>query len=127
MIYTLSCRFFSICSNWANCHNELAFLGDIFLKNGYPISFIGKYFKTILDQLYLERPKVLTAGKKTLTLVLPFLRELSLETRTKLQKVLKRTLGCFKIEIPFSESFPFKYLLPYDLVSCVVYKFQCGT
>ena len=58
--------------------------------------------------------------------------ELSLQTRTKLQKVLKRILGCCKIQIVFknrrnlSNVFSFKDRLPYDLVSCDVYKFQWG-
>ena len=127
MIYTLVFRCFSICSNWTNFHNELVFLKDIFLKNEYPISFIDKCFKTFLDRLYLKRPKVLTAEKKTLTLVLPFLGKLSLQTRTKLQKVLKRTLSCSKIQIAFknqrnhSNVFRFKDCLPYGLMSCVVY------
>ena len=72
MIYTLVFRCFSICSNWTNFHNELAFLKDIFLENVYPISFIDKCFKTFLDRLYLKQPQVLTAEKKTLTLALPF-------------------------------------------------------
>ena len=132
MIYTLVFRCFSICSNWTNFHNELVFLKDTFFKNEYPISFIDKCFKTFLDQLYLKRPQVLIAEKKTLTLVLTFLGKLSLQTRTKLQKVLKRTLSCSKIQIVFknqinlSKVFRFKDRLLYDLVSCVVYKFQCG-
>ena len=100
MIYTLVFRCFSICSNWTNFHNELVFLKDIFLKNGYPISFIDKCFKTFLDRLYLKRRQV-TAEKKTSTLVLPFHGALSLQTRTKLQKVHKRTLGCCKMQIVF--------------------------
>ena len=114
-------------------------LKDIFLKNGYPISFIDKCFKTFLDQLYLKRPQVLTAEKKTLTLVLPFLGKLSLQTRTKLQKVLKRTLSCSKIQrvfknhINLSHVFHFKNqtkslkCFPFsDLMSYVVCQFQCG-
>ena len=100
MIYTLVFRCFSICSNWTNFHNELVFLKDIFLKNGYPISFIDKCFKTFLDRLYLKRRQV-TAEKKTSTLVLPFHGALSLQTRTKRQKVHKRTLGCCKMQIVF--------------------------
>ena len=34
---------------------------DIFLKNGYLISFIDKCFKTFLDRLYLKRLQLLTA------------------------------------------------------------------
>ena len=121
MIYNLVFRCFSICSNWTNFHNELVFLKDIFFKNGYPISFIDKCFKTFLDQLYLKRPQVLIAEKKTLTLVLNFLGKLSLQTRTKLQKVLKRTLSCSKIQIVFknqinlSNVFRFNDRLPYFL------------
>ena len=66
MIYTLAFGCLSVCSNWSNFHNELAFLKDILLKNVYPISFIDKWFKTFMDQLYLKRPQVLTVQKKTL-------------------------------------------------------------
>ena len=104
----------------------------MFLKNGYPISFIDKFFKAFLDRLDLKRLQDLTAEKETLTLVLPFLGELSLQTRTKLQKVFERPLSCSKIRIVFkyqinlSNVFRFKDHLPYDLMFCVVYKFQCG-
>ena len=103
MIYTVAFRCFTICSNSTNFHNELAFLKDISLKNEYPISFIDKCFKTFLDQLYLKRPHKLTAKKKTLTLILPFLGEVSLQTRIKLEKVLKRTLIYCKIQRVFKK------------------------
>ena len=89
-------------------------------------------FKIFLDQLHLKRPQVLTAEKKTLRLVLLFRGDLLLQTRAKVQKVFKRTLGCCKMQIVFknqrnlSNVFRFKDRLPYDLVFCVVYKFQCG-
>ena len=85
-----------------------------------------------MDQLYLKQPQVLTVEKKTLTLALPFLGKLSLQTRKKFQKVLKKTLRCSKIQIVFKSQinllnvFRFKYRLPYDLISCVVYNFQSG-
>ena len=84
MIYTLVFRCFRICSYWNKFHKEIIFLKDIFLKNGYPASFIDKCFKTLLDQLFIKKPQVLTVEKKTLTLVLPFLANLSLQTITKL-------------------------------------------
>ena len=131
MIYTLAFRYFSICSNRTIFQNELAFVKDIFLKNGYPTSFIDICFETFLDQLYLKRPQVLTAEKKTLTLVLPFLGELSFKWGQNFKKVFKRTLRCCKIQIVFknqrnlSNVFRFKDCLLYDLVFCDVYKFQC--
>ena len=105
MIYTLVVRCFRICSDWNKFHKEIIFLKDIFLKNGYPTSFIDKCFKTLLDQLFIKKPQVLTVEKKTLTLVLPFLGNLSLQTKTKLQNVLKRVLGCCKIQGKSEESF----------------------
>ena len=125
MIYTLVFRCFRICSDWNKFHKEIICLKDIFLKNGYPTSFIDKCFETFLDQLFIKKPQVLTVEKRTLTLVLPFLGNLSLQTKTKLQNLLKRVLGCCKIQIVFksqrnlSNVFRFKD-------SRVVYKFQCG-
>ena len=112
MIYTLVFTCFRICSDWNKFHKEIIFLKDMFLKNGYPTSFIDKCFKTLLDQLFIKKPQVLNL--------------------TKLQNVLKRVLGCCKIQIVFksqrnlSNVFRFKDRLPYELISRVVYKFQCG-
>ena len=100
MIYTLVFRCFRIWSDWNKFHKKIL-LKDISLKNGYPTSFIDKCFKTFLDQLFIKKPQVLTVEKKTLTLVLPFPGNLSLQTKTKLQNVLKRVLGCCKIQIVF--------------------------
>ena len=70
--------------------------------------------------------------RKRLLLVLPYLGVISLQTRTKLQQAIKGVLNCCKLEIAFkcqtklSNSFRFKGPIPKDLVSGVVYKFQCG-
>ena len=55
-----------------------------------------------------------------------------MQTITKLQQTLKGVLNCCKLEIVFkcqtrlSNSFLYKDPLPRDLISGVVYKFQCG-
>ena len=90
MIYTLVFRCFSICSNRTNFHNELEFLKDIYLKNGYPISFIDKCFKTFSDRLYFKRPQVLTAEKKTLTLVFLFLENCHFKPEQNFKKFSKK-------------------------------------
>ena len=130
MIYTLEFRCFRICSDWNKFHKEIIFLKDIFLKNGYPASCIDKCFKTFLDQLFIKTPQVLIVEKKILTFVLPFFGNLSLQTKTKLQNVLKRVLGCCKIQIVFknqrnlSNIFRVKDCLPYEAISRVIYKFS---
>ena len=66
-------------------------------------------------------------------LVLPYLGIISLQTRTKLQQAfIKGVLNCCKLEIVFKclaslfNSFRYKDLIPKDLISGAVYKFQCG-
>ena len=74
---------------------------------------------------------MITVEKKTLFLSLPYLGEISLQTRTKLKKSLKGLLNFCKIQIVFrsqrklSNVFRFKDRLPSDLVSGVVYKYTC--
>ena len=68
MIYALVYRCFKICSDWTKFHEELNFLKQIFLKNGYPQSFIGNCFKTFLDKLFIKRPGISKVEKKTLIL-----------------------------------------------------------
>ena len=89
-------------------------------------------FQNVFRPISYKETTVLTVEKKTLTVVLPFLGNLFLQTRTKLQNVLKRVLGCCKIQIVFkslrnlSNVFRFKDRLPYELISRMVYKYQCG-
>ena len=71
MIYTLIYRCFKICSDWTKFHEELNFLKQIFLKNGYPQSFIDNCFKTFLDKLFIKSPEISMVEKKTLILSLP--------------------------------------------------------
>ena len=133
MIYTLVYRCFKICSDWTKFHEELNFLKQIFLKNGYPQSFIDNCFKTFLDKLFIKSPEISTVEKKTLILSLPYLGNISLQTRTKLKKSFKGILNCCKLQIVFKSQrklasvFRFKDRLPYDLVSGVVYKYTCGS
>ena len=132
MVYTLAHPCFKICSDWTKFHEELSFLKQAFLENGYPLSFIDNCFKTFVDKLFIKRPQLITVEKKALFLSLPYLGEISLQTRTKLRKSLKGLLNSCKLQIVFksqrklSNVFRFKDRLPSDLVSGVVYKYTCG-
>ena len=85
-----------------------------------------------LNNVHLVKENIPTVKKKRLLLVLPYLGIISLQTRTKLQQALKGVLNCCKLEIVFnsqirlSNYFHYKDPTPKDLVSGVVYKFQCG-
>ena len=133
MIYTLVYCYFKICSDWTKFHEELNFLKQIFLKNGYPQSFIDNCFKTFLDKLFIKSPERSKVEKKTLILSLSYLGNISVQTRTKLKKPFKGILSCCKLQIVFKSQrklanmFRFKDRLPYDLVSGVIYKYMCGS
>ena len=104
----------------------------VFRKNDYPENFIDKCFRKFLDNIHLVKENLLIVEEKRLLLVLPYLEVLSLQSRTILQQVFKGVLNCCKLEIAFkcqtqlSNSFPFKDSIHKDLISGVVYKFQCG-
>ena len=131
-VYTLAYRCFRICSSWTKLHNELVWLKETFLENGYPEDFINKCFKKFLDNIHIVKETTLTVEKKSLVLVLPYLGSISLQTRTKLRKSLKNILNCSKLQIMLKNktrlgnNFHFKDQIPKDLTSGVVYKFQCG-
>ena len=132
MIYTLVYRCFRISSNWTQFHTELTILKGIYRKNGYLENFIDKCFKKFLNNVHLVKENVPTVEKKRLLLVLPYLGMISWQTRTKLQQALKGVFNCWKLEIVFKcqaklpNSFLYIDHIPKDLISGVVYKFQCG-
>ena len=84
-----------------------------------------------MDNIHVVKETTQTVEKKPLLLVLPYLRSVSLETRTKLKKSLKNFLNCCKLQIDFKNktrldnNFHFKDQIPKDLSSSAVYKFQC--
>ena len=128
MVYTLVYRCFKIFSDWTKFHEELSFLKQVFLKNGYPLSFIDNCFKAFVDKLFIKRPQLATVEKKTLFLSLPYLGEIFLQTRTKITKSFKGLLNSCKLQIVFksqrklSNVSRFKDRLPFYLASGVVYK-----
>ena len=65
MVYVLAYRCFKIFSDWTKFHEELSFLKQVFLKSGYPLSFIDNCFKTFVDKLFIKRPQLITVEKKT--------------------------------------------------------------
>ena len=78
MIHTLAYRCFKICSNWTKFHEKLNFLKQVFLKKGYPLTFLDKCFTMVINKLVIKLPPVTTVEKKTLILSLPYLGDISL-------------------------------------------------
>ena len=70
-------------------HSQLTLLREIFHKKGYPGNFIDRCFKLFLNRTHIVKEKVLKVEKKPLPLVLPYLGNISPQTRTKLQNIPK--------------------------------------
>ena len=85
---------------------KLVFLKQVYLKNEYPLSFIDNYFKTFVDKLFIKCPQLATVEKESWFLSLPYLGEISLQTRKKLPKSLKDLLNSCKLQIVFKNQRP---------------------
>ena len=110
LVYTLLNRCFRICSNWSMFHSQLTRLKE--MKNGCQENFIDICFKFFFNRIRILK-KILQLKKKPLRLVLPYLGTISLQTRTNLQKSIKRVLNCCKLTI-----FTSKTLFPNSFISC---------
>ena len=75
LIFTLLFRTFSIVSYFSRFHSEVCHLKKIFKKNVFPIKLIDSCIKNFLNKRLTEKPVTLTAEKKDLVIVLPFLRK----------------------------------------------------
>ena len=81
----------------------------------------------------MHTPVGLTVEKKELFIALPYLRNLPLVIRTRLQNSINKNLPFCKIKVIFksttrlSKFFRFKDKVPFNLGSNVSYKFSCGT
>ena len=132
MIFTLLFRTFSIISDLSRFHSEVCYLKEILKKNAFPINLIDSCIKNFLNKRLTEKPVTLTAEKKDLVIVLPFLRKWSLDLRTRLKNSISKNLPFCKIRVIFKSStrisnfFQFKDKMPYCLRSNVIYKFSCG-
>ena len=118
-------------TNYSISEKQLILSREIFQKNGYPENFIDRCFKLFLNRIHILKGKVPTVEKKPLWLVLPYLRTIPLQTRTKLQKSIKGVLNCCKLQVIFKSqnklcnNSRFKDPVPQILTPGVIYKFQC--
>ena len=132
LIFTLLFRTFSIVSDFSRFHTEVSHLKDILRKNSFPIKLVDNCIKTFLNKKFLHTPVALTVEKKELFITLPYLGDLSLAIRTRLQNSINRNLPSCKIKVIFKSTtrlgdfFHFKDKVPFNLRSNVVYKFWCG-
>ena len=133
LIKSLLFRCFSLCSDFIKFHHEIDKLKSILYKNSYPHDLIDKCIKEFLDKILTPKPVVSTVLKKQLIITLPYLGKLSLQIRTRINRIMKNKLPNCNVQFVFqtnckiSNFFTFKDKIPSVVRSGIVYKFQCGS
>ena len=122
-----------MCPDFTEFHHEIDKLKSILYKNSYPRDLINKCIKEFLDKILTPKPVVSTVPKKDLIIALPYLGKLSLQIRTRINRIMKNKLPhcnaqfVFQTKCKINNFFTSKDKIPSVLRSGIVYKFQCGS
>ena len=133
LIKSLLFRCFSLCSDFIKFHHEIDKLKSILNKNSYPRYLIDKCIKQFLDKILTPKPVVSNVPKKQLIITQPYLGKLSLQIRTRINRIMKNKLPYCNVQFVFQTKckicnfFTFKDKISLVLRSGIVYKFQCGS
>ena len=132
LICCLVDRAYKICSSYLAFTNELEFLRRYFLSNNFPLFFIEKYYRIMLNNIFVRRESVLTVSQKIMYLKIPFCGSYSYTLKRKICQLFKKYYPQIKLRIILDNSntiasmFRFKDRLPNMLCSGIVYKYSCG-
>ena len=99
MLFTLLHRLFKLCSNFELFHKEIDKLKTISENNGYPKSFADFYIKKYLDKGFIKKGSSTESFKKKLLCVFRFIRNKSMQLRTRLVNSIENILKFCKIKI----------------------------
>ena len=88
LVYTLLYRCFNLVSDLSKFHHEVNELKRILYKNAYPQKLIDKGIFKFLNNYFVVKPQVATAPKKELSIVLPYLGNLSILVKKDLTRPL---------------------------------------
>ena len=133
LIFTLLSRCYSICSDYTLFHLEVEKLREILKKSIYTSGIIELPIRTFLNRLYVPKQVYVTAPKRKLLIILPFLGTVSSNLKRKLQTSIRNSLPQCNIKVilkstkHISSLFHFKDVIPKELRSHLVYKFSCSS
>ena len=103
----------------------------IFLKNGYPLSFIDKCVQKFLNKIFVTRTSIDTVPQREFKIFLPYLGPLSHKTQKKIKKLFADFIPIGKVSIVFkterriSNFLKFKDVIPHEYDSHLIYHFKC--
>ena len=97
LVYTLLNRCFNLSSDFLKFHHEVDKLEKILSKNAYPQKFADKCIQKVLNNMYIQTPKVPSVPKKELIIILPYLGHMSQIVKTKLTKSMSKHMKFCKL------------------------------
>ena len=126
-------RPFKICSNWNSFHNNIESTKSDLVKNAYPPFLIGKVIKKYLNYKFSSDQNQLADIFEVHYFKLPYTNNLSHHIKNRLSKLwkeffkenvtIKLVFSSFEVKNYLSYKFP----IPGDLKSFLVYKFTCAS
>ena len=133
-IKTLLHRAYHLCSTFKDFHNEIEFLKQFFIKNGFPSNLFYSLVRKLLDNTAaIENDTV--QNRKNIYFSLQYFGYQSEKMSSELSSLFNSLLPTVKTNIILANKytigslFKFKDSLPNMSRSCVVYKYicpQCG-
>ena len=84
-------RTFLFVSDFSRFQTEVSHLKEILRKNAFTIKLVDNRIKNFFNKKFLNAPVALTVEKKKLFIALPYLGNLSLAIRTRLQNSIVLT------------------------------------
>ena len=132
IISCLVYRAFRICSRSTLFENELSFLKEYFLKNGFTCKIIDNVIRKTLFNIYHSKPVEISCSKNPVYIRLEYLGFVSNVLKRKLSILINKFYPQIQPKFIFNSSnsighlFNYKDKLPPLLVSNVIYKFTCG-
>ena len=133
LVHTLLNRCFNLSFDFLKFHHEVDKFKKILSKNAYPQKFVDKCIQKVLNNMYIQAPKVPSVPKKELIIILPYLGNMSQIVKTKLTKIMSKHMKFCKLRVIFQTNnrlknyFRFKDFVPEALRSSLIYTFSCGS
>ena len=88
-------------SDFIKFHHEIDKLKSILYKSSYSPDLVDKCIKELLDKILAPKPAVSTVPKKNLVIALPYLGKLSLQIRSRINRIMKNKLPYCNIRFVF--------------------------
>ena len=131
-------RAWTICSNYKRLHEEIVILRDIFVRNGYAVSFFDRIVNRFLIKKFTQGKFVNVSSDdkedepvflKRYILKVPYIGKASIHFKRKITELVQRQfdvkLSCVYSSCKIRDYFSLKCKSHPFLVSNVVYKFTC--